>query len=80
MILPQIHRTFLQNSSSYNNFTKEKCSIYLDQQCQDSNLLTTTPILIIAYPNKDVVVCIDASKEGLGGVLTQEGHVICYES
>ena len=26
------------------------------------------------------MVCTDASKEGLGGVLTQEGHVICYES
>ena len=40
----------------------------------------TTPILKIAYPNKDFVVCNDTSKEGLGGVLTQEGHVICYES
>jgi hypothetical protein len=26
------------------------------------------------------VVCIDACKEGLGGVLTQNGHVIGYES
>ena len=26
------------------------------------------------------VVCTDARKEGVGGVLTQEGHVICYES
>jgi hypothetical protein len=26
------------------------------------------------------MVCVDASKEGLGGVLTQEGHVIFYES
>jgi hypothetical protein len=28
----------------------------------------------------DFVVCIDACKEGLGGVLSQEGFVICYES
>ena len=54
-------------------------------KCQDSfeklkHLLMTTPVLKIAYPNKDFVVCIDASKEGLGEVLTQEGHVICYES
>ena len=42
--------------------------------------MTTTPILRIADPNKYFVVCIDASKEGLGGVLTREGHVICYES
>ena len=43
-------------------------------------LLTTTPILKIAYPNKDFVVCTDACNEGLGGVLTQEGRVIAYES
>ena len=26
------------------------------------------------------MVCTDACKEGLGGVLTQNGHVISYES
>eukprot|EP00253_Pinus_taeda_P032966 PITA_32966 len=40
--------------------------------CQKSfeqlkHLLTTAPILSIADPNKDYVVCTDASKEGLGG-------------
>ena len=30
-------------------------------------------------PNKDFVVCTDACNDGLGGVLTQEGHVIAYE-
>ena len=30
-------------------------------------------------PNKDFVVCTDVCKDGLGGVLTQEGHVIAYE-
>eukprot|EP00253_Pinus_taeda_P027714 PITA_27714 len=53
--------------------------------CQKSfkklkHLLTTAPILSIANPNKDYVVCTDASKEGLGGVLMQEGRVISYES
>ena len=43
-------------------------------------LLTTAPILEITDPNKDFVVCTDACNEGLGGVLTQEGHVITYES
>lgn len=38
------------------------------------------PILKIADPNKDCIVWIDACKEGIGGILTQEGHVICYES
>eukprot|EP00253_Pinus_taeda_P031774 PITA_31774 len=53
--------------------------------CQKSferlkHLLTMAPILSIADPNKDYVVCTDASKEGLGGVLMQEGRVIAYES
>lgn len=47
---------------------------------QLKNLLTTAHILSIAYPNKDYVVCIDASKEGVGGVLMQEGRVMAYDS
>ena len=39
-----------------------------------------TPILRQEDPDKDFTVCVDARKEGLGGVLTQEGHIICYES
>ena len=31
-------------------------------------------------PGKEYVVCTYASLEGLGGVLIQEGNVICYES
>jgi hypothetical protein len=43
-------------------------------------MLTSAPILRIAYQNVDFMVCIDACKEGLGGVLSQNGFVICYES
>jgi hypothetical protein len=43
-------------------------------------LLTSDPILRITYPNEDIIVCIDACKEGLGGVLIQNGFVVCYES
>jgi hypothetical protein len=43
-------------------------------------LLTSAPILSIADPNEDFIVCIDACKEGLGGVFSQNGFVICYES
>jgi hypothetical protein len=43
-------------------------------------LLTSAPILRIADPNVDFVVSIDACKEGLRGVLSQNGFVICYES
>jgi hypothetical protein len=34
----------------------------------------------IVDPNEDFIVCRDASKEGLGGVLSQNGFVVCYES
>jgi hypothetical protein len=55
------------------------------QKCQDNfnklkELLTTSSILRVADPDKDFIVCMDPSKEGLGGFLTQEGNVICYES
>jgi hypothetical protein len=43
-------------------------------------LLTSAPILRIVDPNEYFIVFIDACKEGLGGVLTQNGFVICYES
>jgi hypothetical protein len=48
------------------------------QQLKD--ILTSAPILNIADPDEDFFVCIDACKEGLGGVLTQKDHVVCYES
>ena len=55
------------------------------QKCQENfnklkELLTSMPILKVVDLDKDFRVCVDASKEGLGGVLIQEGHVICYES
>jgi hypothetical protein len=45
------------------------------EECESSfqrlkQLLTSAPILKIANPNKDYVVCTDACKEGLGGVLS----------
>jgi hypothetical protein len=43
-------------------------------------LLTHAPVLKIVDLDNEFLVCTDACKEGLGGVLMQEGHVICYES
>ena len=45
------------------------------QKCEDSfkktkTLLTTAPILRIADPNKDFIVCTDTCNDGLGGDLT----------
>jgi hypothetical protein len=43
-------------------------------------LLTNAPILRIVDPNEDFVVCTDACKDGLGGFLSHNGFVICFES
>jgi hypothetical protein len=43
-------------------------------------LLTSAPILRITDLDEDFIVCTDACNEGLGGVLSQIGFVICYES
>ena len=43
-------------------------------------LLTSAPILRITDLEEDFIVCIDACNEGLGGFLSQNGFVICYES
>ena len=43
-------------------------------------ILTSAPILNIANPNEYFFLCTDACKEGLGGVLSQKNHVVCYES
>ncbi|KAH9288261.1 hypothetical protein KI387_032378, partial [Taxus chinensis] len=42
--------------------------------------LTTTPILVVPNPQGDFFIFMDASLEGLGGVLMQEGRVVDFES
>ena len=42
-------------------------------------LLTSAPILRVSDMEKDFTVCMDASKQGLGAVLMQDG-VIAYAS
>ena len=44
------------------------------------SLLTSTPILRIVDVDVDFVVCTYACKEGIGGVLSQNGQVMCYKS
>ena len=43
-------------------------------------ILTNASILWIADPDGYFVVCVDTSKEGLGGVLLQNDYAIYYES
>ena len=42
--------------------------------------LTTTPVLALPNISKDFVVYCDASRQGLGCVLMQDGRVIAYAS
>jgi hypothetical protein len=54
------------------------------QQCEEifqtlKHLLTHAPVLKIADPEVDFLVCTYACKEGIEGVLMQEGKLICYE-
>eukprot|EP00253_Pinus_taeda_P011652 PITA_11652 len=89
MGLAGYYRRFVEGFSKVafpiTSLQKKGKSFQWTPNCQKSfeqlkHLLTTAPILCIADPNKDYVVCTDASKEGLGGVLMQEGRVIAYES
>jgi hypothetical protein len=89
MGITRYYRRFIEGFSKIaypiTSLQKKGTKFNWSQKCQDSfnklkELLTTTPILKVADPDKDFTVCVDASKEGLGGVLTQEGHIICYES
>jgi hypothetical protein len=60
---------------------KFECSAKYEENFHHlKDLLTRTPILKVIYPDEDFVVCTEACKKGLSGVLTQNGHIICYES
>jgi hypothetical protein len=89
MEITAYYHTFIKGFSKIayliTSLQKKGTKFNWSQKCQDNfnkmkELLTTTPILKVTDLDKDFTVCVDASKEGLGGVLTQEGHVIYYES
>ena len=43
-------------------------------------MLPSALVLKIANPDENFVLCIDACHQGISGVLTHNGQVICYES
>ena len=89
MGLAEYYRTFIDGFSKISHpitsLQKKWVKFQWTLDCEKSfqhlkKLLTSAPILRIANPNEDFIVCTDACKEGLGGVLTQKGFVIYYES
>jgi hypothetical protein len=62
---------------------KKRIKFEWKDECEDNfnflkELFTSAPILKIDDPNESFVVCTDACKEGIGGILIQNGHVISY--
>ena len=80
----QLTKTYF-GTFSYKAHFRPQISSNGTSRCEESfqqlkNLLTSAPVLKVADPEKDFVVCTDACGQGLGGVLMQDNHVICYES
>ena len=53
-------------------------------KCEDNfqklkEMLTSAPMLKFVDPKGNFVVCTDACKKCIGGVLMRDGHVINYE-
>ena len=74
------YRRFIECFSRITNpitsLQKKGNKFYWNQKCEESfkklkTLFTSAPILRIADPNKEFVVCTDTCNDGLGGVLTQ---------
>ena len=88
MGIMRYYRIFIEKKSRIDNpiITSQKKGVKFMwiQQCKNSfdklkNLLPTMHILKIANPYKYFVVCTNASKDGLGGILTQDGHVFSMD-
>jgi hypothetical protein len=68
--------TTLQCKGVRYEWTEECDSAFIELK----RLLTSVPILRVSDMEKDFTVCTDASKQGLGAVLMQDGGVIAYAS
>jgi hypothetical protein len=68
--------TTLQRKEVRYEWTEECNSAFIELK----RLLTSAPILRVSDIENDFTVCTDASKQGLGGILMQDGGVIVYAS
>jgi hypothetical protein len=89
MGLAGYYRWFIEGFSKIENpiteLQKKNKKFVWTEKCMEAfgrlkELLTTTPILKVPDMDADFLVCTDASKEGLGRVLMQDGRVIAYIS
>jgi hypothetical protein len=89
MGLAGYYRRFVEGFSRIANpiseLQKKNTKFVWTENCAESfrrlkELVTTAPILKVPVMDADFLVCTDASKEGLGGVLMQDGRVIAYFS
>jgi hypothetical protein len=76
MGLTSYHRRFIKGfsniASPITSLQNKVVKFEWTSKCEESFqqlkiILTSAPILKIAYPNEDFVVCTDACNEGLGG-------------
>jgi hypothetical protein len=89
MGLARYYRRFIEGFSKISHpitsLQKKGVKFQWTLDCENSfqhlkQLLTRYSILRIVDPNEDFIICTYACKEGLGGVLNQNGFVICYLS
>jgi len=89
MGLARYYRRFVNNFSKVaypiTQLQKKENKFLWTEKCDQAfatlkQRLTTTPILRIPDPHGSFVVCTNASKEGLGGVLMQDGVTMAFES
>jgi hypothetical protein len=87
MGLAGYYRRFVEGFSKIENLImklqkKNKKFVWTEKYTEEfrrlKDFLTTTPILKVPNMDEDFLVCIDASKEGLGRVLMQYIQVISY--
>jgi glutaredoxin-related protein len=87
--MARYYRRFIENFSkiakSMAELLKNNTKFELSEACEKSfqelkKRLTTTPVLTLPDIKKDFVVYYDASRQGLGCVLMQEGKVVAYAS
>jgi hypothetical protein len=76
---------FSKISHPITSFQKKGIKFEWTIECEENfnilkELLTSVLVLKITDPNESFLVCTYTCKEGIGGVLTQNGHVISYES